>query len=138
MPEPTRNESAVDRKALRLGVGFYALAALADIYWTSAGLGGNIALEGNALMRGLMAKVGIAEGMCLGKAAVGLACFAIAGYGAPEIRRKAAWIDKVPSTRWARAWMKSGDRSWIAYLPLYGTALFQLFAAGSWVYLLRR
>lgn len=138
MTESTSNENAVDRKALPLGVAFYALAALADIYWTSAGLGGNIALEGNALMRALMARVGIAQGMCLGKAAVGLACCAIARYGAPEIRRKAAWIDKVPSTRWARAWMKSGDRSWIAYVPLYGTALFQLLAAGSWVYLLKK
>lgn len=130
--------TAIDRHALTLGGAFYALAALADIHWTLTGLGGNPALEGNALMWALMERAGIVSGLWLGKAAVGLACFAVALYGAPEIRRKAAWIDKVPSTRWARAWMKSGDRSWIAYLPLYGTALSQLFAAVSWIYLLRR
>jgi len=131
-------EIVAEPKALRLGGAFYALAALADIHWTLTGLDGNPALEGNALMRGLMERLGIVNAIWLGKAVVGLACFAIAKYVAPEIRRKAAWIDRVPSTRWARAWMKSGDRSWIAYLPLYGTALSQLFAAGSWVYLLRR
>lgn len=131
-------EGMSERNALRLGAFCYILAALADIYWTLTGLGGNPALEGNALMRALMERVGIVNGICLGKAAVGLGCFAIAKYGAPEIRRKAPWIDKVPSTRWARDWMNSGDRSWIAILPLYGTALSQLFAAAGWVYLLRR
>ena len=116
-----------------LGVALYVLAALADSYCTLKGMDGALALEGNAVMRGLMARVGIANGLWIGKTAVGVVCFAIARYGAPEIRRGAAWIDKVPSTRWARAWMKSGDRSWIAYVPLYGTALFQLLAAAGWV-----
>lgn len=116
-----------------LGCALYILAALADIHWTLKGMDGVLALEGNALMRGLMARVGIANGLLLAKAAVGTVCFAIARYGAPEIRRGAPWIDKVPSTRWARAWMKSGDRSWIAYIPLYGTALSQFLAAAGWI-----
>lgn len=121
-----------------LGASFYVLAALADIHWTLLGMGGDLTLEGNAVMRALMARLGIAEGLWVGKAAVGLACFLIAKHGEPEIRRGAAWIDKVPSTRRARAWMKSGDRAWIAYLPLYGTAVSQLLAALGWMVLLRR
>ena len=124
-------------KALPLGVALYVLAALADIHWTLKGLGGNLELEGSPVMREMMARFGIVNGLWLEKAAVGLLCFAIAKYGEPEIRRGAAWIEKVPSTRWARAWMKSGDRAWIAYVPLYGTALFQFFAAVSWLVLLR-
>lgn len=123
---------------LEAGAAAYALAALADIHWTLKGMEGDLSLEGNAVMRGVMARVGIVNGLWLGKAAVGLLCFAIAKYGEPEIRRGAAWIDKVPSTRRARAWMKSGDRSWIAYIPLYGAALCQLLAAGAWLALLRR
>ena len=122
---------------MALGAGLYALAALSDIHMTLKGMDGALQLEGNAVMRALMARVGIAPGIWLGKAAVGALCCLIAHYGVPEIKRGAPWIDKVPSTRWARAWMKSGDRSWIAYLPLYGTALFQLMAALSWVAVLR-
>lgn len=118
---------------MTLGGAFYVLAALADIHLTLAGMNGDLSLEGNAVMRALMARIGIAEGLWVGKAAVGLACCAIAAFGEPEIRRGAAWIDKVPSTPWARAWMKRGDRAWIAYIPLYGTACFQLLAALSWL-----
>lgn len=96
-------------------------------------MGGDLALEGNPFLRGLMARLGIVNALFLSKAAVGLGCFFIALYGEPEIRRGAAWIDKVPSTRWARAWMKSGDRAWIAYVPLYGTAASQALAALSWM-----
>ncbi|MCM2303174.1 MAG: hypothetical protein NDJ72_00610 [Elusimicrobia bacterium] len=101
--------------------------------WTVAGMGGDLSLEGNPVMRALMARIGIVPALFLGKAAVGLSCFLIARYGEPEIRRGAAWIDKVPSTRWARAWMKSGDRAWIAYVPLYGTALSQALAVVGWM-----
>ena len=114
---------------MTLGGAFYVLAALADIHLTLAGMNGDLSLEGNAVMRALMERVGIAEGLWLGKAAVGLACCALAGVGEPDIRRGAAWIDKVPSTPWARAW--------IAYVPLYGTACFQLLAALSWLALPR-
>ncbi|MCR4294383.1 MAG: hypothetical protein NUW21_02525 [Elusimicrobia bacterium] len=126
------------RTPLAFGAAFYCAAALADIRWTVAGIGGDLSLEGNPVMRGLMERIGSVPALFLGKAAVGLACFAIAKYGEPEIRRGAAWIDKVPSTRWARAWMKSGDRSWIAYVPLYGTAASQAAAALSWMILMGR
>jgi hypothetical protein len=99
---------------------------------------GVLALEGNGFLRGVMARFGIAGGLCLDKAAVGALCFIIAKYGEREIKRGAPWIERVPSTRWARAWMKSGDRSGIAYVPLYGTSLFQLLAAAGWMLVLRR
>jgi hypothetical protein len=48
-------------------------------------------------------------------------------------------MESGPATRRARAWVRSGDRSWVAYGPLYGAALGQLLAAGSWLWLgLRR
>jgi hypothetical protein len=128
----------VRREPLTLGCALYVLAAYADIHWTLKGMDGALGLEGNVFLRGVMARFGIAGGLVLDKAAVGALCFVIAKYGEPEIKRGAAWIEKVPSTRWARAWMKSGDRSWIAYVPLYGTALFQLLAAAGWLVVLRR
>ena len=83
-------------------------------------------------MRAIMALFGIEVGIWLEKALVGVICFVIAKYGEREIMRGAPWIWKVPSTQWARAWMRRQDRSWIAYIPLYGVALSQLVAAASW------
>lgn len=114
------------------GVLLYALAAWADAALTLRGLGGDLALEGNPFLRATMARLGAGPGLFVEKLATGLVCVALAYFLEPEIKRRAAWIDKVPSTPWARAWMKRGERSWIAYVPLYGTAAFQLFGAASW------
>ncbi len=125
--------SFLSRHKLAIGIGFFALTAFADIRMTLAGMGGNLELEGNPVMRAIMALFGMERGIWLEKALVGVICFVIAKYGEREIKRGAAWIRKVPSTRWARAWMRRQDRSWIAYVPLYGVALSQLVAAASWV-----
>ena len=122
------------RYKLALGLGFFALTAVADIRMTLAGMGGVLALEGNPVMRAVMAHLGLEAGLWLGKALVGVVCFVIAQYGEREIKRGADWIWRVPSTKWARAWMKGGDRSWIAYIPLYGVAASQLLAAASWTF----
>lgn len=121
-----------DDRRLAVGLGLYALGAVLDIRMTSAGIAGDLALEGNPVMRWMMARFGLEAGLWLEKALVGLLCVFIGKYGAPEIKRKSEWIWKVPMTPWARAWMKRGERSWIAYIPLYGTALFQGLAALSW------
>ncbi len=125
-------QSFLSRHKLAIGVGFFLLTAIADIRMTLAGLDGNLELEGNPVMRTIMALFGIEGGIWLEKALVGVICFLIAKYGEREIKRGASWIWKVPSTRWARAWMRREDRSWIAYIPLYGVALSQLVAAASW------
>lgn len=126
--------SFLSRHKLAIGVAVYVLGAVADIRMTVAGMGGELALEGNPVMRAAMAQFGIEQGLWLEKALVGAICFVIAKYGAREIKRGAPWIWKVPSTTWARAWMRRGDRSWIAYTPLYTAAVGQLVAAASWAY----
>jgi len=126
------NQSFLSRHKLAIGVGFFALTAFADISMTLTGMGGNLELEGNPVMRTIMALFGIEVGIWLEKSLVGVICFVIAKYGEREIMRGAPWIWKVPSTQWARAWMRRQDRSWIAYIPLYGVALSQLVAAASW------
>jgi hypothetical protein len=129
------NKSTFSRHRLAVGSVLFALTAVADIRMTLAGMDGDLELEGNPVMRAAMAAVGVEGGLWLEKGLVGLVCFLIARYGEREIRRGADWIWKVPATRWAKAWMRRGDRSWIAYIPLYGAAISQLAAAASWVWL---
>jgi hypothetical protein len=129
------SKSRFSRHRLAIGSVLFALTALADIRMTLAGMDGDLELEGNPVMRAVMSAVGAEGGLWLEKGLVGLVCFLIARYGEREIRRGADWIWKVPATRWAKAWMRRGDRSWIAYIPLYGAAISQLAAAASWVWL---
>ncbi|MDE2509671.1 MAG: hypothetical protein KGL74_00995 [Elusimicrobia bacterium] len=123
--------------SLKLGAGaaFYALAACADGRMTLSGTGGAAALEGNPVMRAMMARFGTEGGLWAEKILVGVLCVLIAKFGEREMKRRAPWLDRIPTTKWARAWVRGGDRSWVAYGPLYGTALFQLLAAGSWLWL---
>ena len=121
------------RRQLLVGTSLYAAAALADMALTLSGMKGDLSLEGNPVMRSVMARLGAPWGLVLEKAAVGCAFALLALFLEPEIKRNAGWIWKVPSTPWARAWLRRGDRSWIAYVPLYGAAAFQLLAALSWV-----
>ncbi len=127
-------KSFLSRHKLALGSALYVLAAAADIRMTLAGISGDLALEGNPVMRAAMALFGPEAGLILEKSLVGIICFVIAKYGEREIKRDADWIWKIPSTRWVRAWMRRGDRSWIAYAPLYAVAVSQFLAAASWVF----
>lgn len=120
------------------GTGFYVLAAFADAALTLHGTGGDAALEGNPFLRAAMSRWGAQTGLFLGKSATGAACWVVARFGEGEIRRRAPWIARVPMTAWTRAWLASGDRSWIAFIPLYGVALAQLAGALSWAVLLAR
>ena len=127
-------KSLLSRHKLAVGTALYVLAALADITMTLLGMDGDIKLEGNPVMRAAMAQLGLETGLFLQKALVGAICFVIAKYGEREIKRGADWIWKLPSSRWVRDWMRRGDRSWIAYTPLYAVAISQLLAAASWVF----
>ncbi len=120
-------------RALRVGLLLYAALALADTLLTMRGMGGDLQLEGNPLMRRVMELCGVGPGLLLEKAAVGAVTALIARYAAPAIRADAPWIHRVPSTRWARAWMAQKDRSWVAFIPLYAAAAFQGLAALSWL-----
>lgn len=125
----------LSRRKLAVGSALYAAAAFADLRLTLAGTGGAPALEGNPVMRAMMARFGPEGGLWVEKVLVGAVCVLIAKYGEREMKRRAPWLDLIPSTKWARAWVKSGDRSWTAYAPLYGAALFQALAAGAWLWL---
>jgi hypothetical protein len=96
-------------------------------------MGGVLELEGNPVMRATMRWLGLEAGLATQKTAVGGLLTLIAVYGERAIGSRQAWIRRVPSTRWAREWMRRQDRSWIAYIPLYAVAIGQGLAAGSWL-----
>ena len=129
----TAGRGLVSKHKLLIGISLYVAGAVADAYMTLTGTAGNLALEGNPIMRWVMQQLGPQTGLLAQKAAVGAIATVIAVYGEWAIKNRQKWIDKVPSTQWARDWMRKKDRSWIAYLPLYVVAVAQCFAAASWV-----
>jgi hypothetical protein len=80
----------------------------------------------------MMRQLGAAMGLATQKVVIGAGTIAIAVVGEPAIQRREPWIWKIPSTPWVRSWMRSGDRSWIAFIPLYAATLGQGFAVASW------
>ncbi len=138
-PDDSRRSEAHDEgpsffrsHALGCGVTLYAAAALADTYMTLGGVGVDLRLEGNPLMRGMMLQLGAGLGLATEKAVVGGATIAVAVVGERAIQRQQAWIWKIPTTRWVRSWMRRQDRSWIAFIPLYAASIGQAFAVASW------
>ena len=96
---------------------------------------GNLTMEGNPIMRGMMAALGPTWGLVTEKLAIFGMCLAIAIFYGHAIQEQKPWIYKIPSTKWARQWMRAGDRSWIALVPLYVIAISQGLAAVSWIVL---
>ncbi len=124
------------RHALGCGVVLYAAVALADTCMTLWGVGSDLQLEGNPVMRGMMRQLGAAMGLATQKAVIGAGTIAIAVVGERAIQRREPWIWKIPTTRWVRSWMRRKDRSWIAFIPLYAVTIGQGFAVASWAALL--
>ncbi len=120
------------RHKLGCGVTLYAAAAVADTSLTLGGVGADLQLEGNPMMRAMMQQLGADVGLVTQKALIGGGAIAIAVVGERAIRRNESWIWKIPSTRWARGWMRRRDRSWIAFIPLYAAITGQAFAVASW------
>jgi len=112
---------------------FYSLAAVADAALTLHGIDNNPELEANLLLRTYMVQYGPLETLVFFKTIVGIICILIAIYLKPEIRRKAEWIKYVPMLPVVRQWLNTGDRSWIAYIPLYATATAWAVAAITWL-----
>ncbi len=124
--------SFLRRHKLGCGVTLYAAAALADTLLTLGGVGADLQLEGNPMMRGMMQQLGAEMGLVTQKALIGGGAIAVAVVGERAIRRQEPWIRKIPTTRWVRSWMRRKDRSWIALIPLYAATIGQVFAAASW------
>jgi hypothetical protein len=120
------------RHMLGCGVTLYAAAALADTLLTLGGVGTDLELEGNPMMRAMMQQLGAEVGLVTQKALIGGGAIAIAVVGERAICRREPWIWKIPATRWARNWMRRRDRSWIAFIPLYAATIGQVFAVASW------
>ncbi len=120
------------RHRLGCGVALYLAAALTDTAMTLQGVGADLDLEGNPLIRWMMQQLGAGLGLATQKAAIGAGTIAIAVVGEHAIQRNAPWIWKVPMTGWVRRWMHRQDRSWIAFIPLYAATLGQGFAVASW------
>lgn len=121
------------RHRLGCGVALILAAALADAAMTLRGMGTDLALEGNPFARGLMEQLGPELGLAVQKVAIIGSTILIAAIGERAIRNQEPWIWRIPTTRWVRAWMRKRDRSWIAFIPLYGAIVAQAFAAASWV-----
>ena len=117
---------------LGCGVALYAAVALADTYMTLWGVGADLQLEGNPVMRGLMQQLGATMGLATQKAVIGGCTIVIAVVGERAIQRREPWIWKIPTTPWVRRWMRRKDRSWIAFIPLYAATIGQAFAVASW------
>jgi hypothetical protein len=115
------------------GAALYALAAALDAAMTIKGLGGDASLEGNAALRSLMATAGIRPALALAKLSTGFALWSVAFWIGRAIHDEAPWIEKVPTLPVVRRWLRSGDRCWVALVPLYAVAAAQLFAACLWL-----
>ena len=123
------------RAGATTGIVFYAVAAGLDAAMTIGGLGSNPELEGNAFLRTLMAAIGIHPALALAKIAVGLALWLVAAWLGRAIHNEEAWIEKVPTLPPLRRWLRSGDRCWVALVPLYCVAAAQACAACAWLWL---
>ena len=104
---------------------------------TLSGIDGDPQRAGNPAMRWMMFQFGPAPGIIMQKTGVGILATLIALYGERAIRNRARWLAWVPTSRWGKSWLRQKNRSWIAYLPLYGAAVSQLLAALSWVFMAR-
>lgn len=123
------------RRLLVLGAGLFAAAACADAALTWLGTGGDPSLEGNPFVRAAMERFG-PWGLLLAKSLAAGLCLLVAATWEEPIRRRAAWVERLPMLPWTRRWLRGGDRSWVAFVPLYGVALAQLAGAMAWAVLL--
>ena len=121
---------------LNAAISIYALFALLDGYLTLSGINGNIALEGNPVMRYMMVSFGLIGGLIVEKSLVLLVSLLVAIVAVIGIEKEADWIYYLALTRVTRNWMKRKKRYWVAFVPAYFVAVAQGLAATSWVYLI--
>ncbi len=123
------------RHLLAVGVALYAAAGTADIYVTLNGIGADLDLEGNPILRFTMGHLGFELGLLVQKTITAGFVIWVAVVLGHAIRTQAPWIWKIPASQWARDWVRRKDRSWIALIPLFAAASGQVFAVASWLVL---
>ena len=120
---------------LSIGIPLYVLLAALDVYFTLSGINGDIALEGNPVMRYMMASFGPMGGLVIEKSLVFLISLILSIIAFIGIEKEADWVYYLALTRLTRNWMKRKKRYWVAFAPIYFVALAQGVAATSWVLL---
>jgi len=121
---------------LIISISLYVFFALLDIFFTLKGVHGDIAIEGNPIMRYMMANFGLMGGLIVEKSLVLLLATTVAIASVIGIEKEADWVYYLAFTRVTRNWMKRKKRYWVAFLPLYLMAFSQGLAAASWAYLI--
>jgi len=121
---------------LIISISLYVFFALLDIFFTLKGVHGDIAIEGNPIMRYMMANFGLMGGLIVEKSLVLLLATTVAIAAVIGIEKEADWVYYLAFTRVTRNWMKRKKRYWVAFLPLYLMAFSQGLAAASWAYLI--
>jgi hypothetical protein len=119
-----------------IAISLYVLFACLDVYFTLMGINGDIFLEGNPIMRYMMASFGLMGGLIVEKSLVLLVGTTVAIVSVIGIEKNAGWVFYLAFTRVTRNWMKRKKRYWVAFLPLYFVAFSQGVAAAGWVYLI--
>lgn len=119
-----------------IAISLYVLFASLDAYFTLMGINGDIFLEGNPIMRYMMANFGLQGGLIVEKTLVLLVGITVAVVAVIGIEKEADWIFFLAFTRATRNWMKRKKRYWVAFLPLYFVAFSQGAAAAVWVHLI--
>ena len=121
---------------LIISISLYVFFALLDIFFTLKGVHGDIAIEGNPIMRYMMANFGLMGGLVVEKSLVLLLATTVAIVSVIGIEKEADWVYYLAFTRVTRDWMKRKKRYWVAFLPLYLVAFSQGVAAASWAHLM--
>ena len=119
-----------------IAISLYVLFASLDVNFTLMGIHGDISLEGNPIMRYMMAGLGLMGGLIVEKSLVLLAGISVAIVAVIGIEKDADWVFYLAFTRVTRNWMKRKKRYWVAFLPLYFVAFSQGVAAAVWVHLI--
>lgn len=119
-----------------IAISLYVLFASLDVNFTLMGIHGDISLEGNPIMRYMMAGFGLVGGLIVEKSLVLLAGISVAIVAVIGIEKDADWVFYLAFTRITRNWMKRKKRYWVAFLPLYFVAFSQGVAAAVWVHLI--
>ncbi len=120
---------------LSIGIPLYVLLASLDVYFTLRGINGEIALEGNPVMRYMMVSFGPMGGLIIEKSLVLLISLIVSIVAFIGIEKEADWVYYLALTRLTRNWMKRKQRYWVAFAPIYFVALSQGIAATSWALL---
>jgi hypothetical protein len=122
---------------LNIGIFLYLLFASLDAYLTLKGVNGDINLEGNPVIRHMMAAFGIMGGLIIEKGLVLLISLMVLIVALIGIEKEADWVYYLAFTHVTRNWMKRKKRYWVAFLPIYFVALSQGLAAMSWIVLMK-